>query len=327
MDEDNDSAIVIDDSVEEIGGNGGAVAASASAPASASSSWWKKQLSTLEEPDEDDAELGLVEHSSHEREQPAELLLSLLPFQRESLHWMCEQEKSGFRGGILADEMGLGKTIQSIALILSQHENDAVVGAMPLRNPPAYKSEGTLKHEGIATKEEEKAAKARARVVAAEAKKAAKAAERAAAAAKRAADRDSAKTAKEAEKQTKRSEKSDKKQKQLPGDEAAGAAAAPSVPAEGSADAAAAEPSFEHFFANDTGASSSDIAGPSAVSTAVAALPQSESAPATAAAASATASSAPLCTALAAWKPLRDNTGPLDQVMRNAKKSKTTLGE
>lgn len=36
---------------------------------------------------------------------PPELLLELLPFQREGLGWMVRQELSAYRGGILADEM------------------------------------------------------------------------------------------------------------------------------------------------------------------------------------------------------------------------------
>ncbi|KAI5815944.1 SNF2 family N-terminal domain-containing protein [Pyronema omphalodes] len=51
--------------------------------------------------------------------QPEGLSLSLLPFQKEGLHWLREQEKSEFRGGILADEMGMGKTIQTLSLIMS----------------------------------------------------------------------------------------------------------------------------------------------------------------------------------------------------------------
>lgn len=41
-------------------------------------------------------------------EQPAELVLRLLPFQLEGVGWMRRQEDSEFGGGILADEMGLG---------------------------------------------------------------------------------------------------------------------------------------------------------------------------------------------------------------------------
>lgn len=38
---------------------------------------------------------------------PEGLLMSLLPFQLESLAWMSNQEnKTKFKGGILADEMG-----------------------------------------------------------------------------------------------------------------------------------------------------------------------------------------------------------------------------
>jgi DNA repair protein RAD16 len=51
--------------------------------------------------------------------QPEGLSLSLLPFQKEGLHWLREQERSDFRGGILADEMGMGKTIQTLSLIMS----------------------------------------------------------------------------------------------------------------------------------------------------------------------------------------------------------------
>ncbi|KAI5783288.1 SNF2 family N-terminal domain-containing protein [Pyronema domesticum] len=51
--------------------------------------------------------------------QPEGLSLSLLPFQKEGLHWLRAQERSDFRGGILADEMGMGKTIQTLSLIMS----------------------------------------------------------------------------------------------------------------------------------------------------------------------------------------------------------------
>jgi DNA repair protein RAD16 len=36
---------------------------------------------------------------------PDDLLLPLMPFQREGLSWMCRQEQTVYRGGILADEM------------------------------------------------------------------------------------------------------------------------------------------------------------------------------------------------------------------------------
>lgn len=45
-------------------------------------------------------------------EPKAEILLELLPYQKEGLGWMVNQESSNCFGGILADEMGMGKTIQ-----------------------------------------------------------------------------------------------------------------------------------------------------------------------------------------------------------------------
>lgn len=53
------------------------------------------------------------------REPPPELLMPLLPFQKEWLAWSLKQERSSFKGGILADEMGMGKTIQAISLIVT----------------------------------------------------------------------------------------------------------------------------------------------------------------------------------------------------------------
>ncbi|KAJ1941537.1 DNA repair protein rad16, partial [Linderina macrospora] len=51
-------------------------------------------------------------------EQPPNLKIRLLPFQREGVWWMARQEGTQFRGGILADEMGMGKTLQTIGLML-----------------------------------------------------------------------------------------------------------------------------------------------------------------------------------------------------------------
>lgn len=54
------------------------------------------------------------------REPPKELLMPLLPYQKEGLGWLLHQERdSGVCGGILADEMGMGKTIQAVALMLA----------------------------------------------------------------------------------------------------------------------------------------------------------------------------------------------------------------
>ena len=45
-------------------------------------------------------------------EPPVEMLMPLLPFQKEFLAWAISQEQGVVKGGILADEMGMGKTIQ-----------------------------------------------------------------------------------------------------------------------------------------------------------------------------------------------------------------------
>jgi hypothetical protein len=56
---------------------------------------------------------------NQEMEPTEDLLMPLLPYQKEGLGWMLHQEQSEAAGGILADEMGMGKTIQAISLMLS----------------------------------------------------------------------------------------------------------------------------------------------------------------------------------------------------------------
>ncbi|KAK0467795.1 SNF2 family N-terminal domain-containing protein [Desarmillaria tabescens] len=60
-------------------------------------------------------------------EQPEGIKLTLLPFQRESLYWMKQQEQGVWHGGMLADEMGMGKTIQIIALLVSDKKKPNLV--------------------------------------------------------------------------------------------------------------------------------------------------------------------------------------------------------
>lgn len=44
----------------------------------------------------------------HPMEPSSDLLMPLLPYQKEGLGWMIHQEQSQVHGGILADEMGMG---------------------------------------------------------------------------------------------------------------------------------------------------------------------------------------------------------------------------
>eukprot|EP00371_Babesia_bovis_P003349 XP_001611996.1 DNA repair protein rhp16 [Babesia bovis T2Bo] len=66
--------------------------------------------------------------------QPSQLLIPLLPFQKDGVAWMQQQEMGPVRGGILADEMGMGKTIQTIGLLVVA-KNEAL--ANDLANPTA----------------------------------------------------------------------------------------------------------------------------------------------------------------------------------------------
>eukprot|EP01119_Soliformovum_irregulare_P011493 TRINITY_DN2886_c0_g1_i1.p1 TRINITY_DN2886_c0_g1~~TRINITY_DN2886_c0_g1_i1.p1 ORF type:complete len:912 (+),score=346.42 TRINITY_DN2886_c0_g1_i1:24-2759(+) len=47
--------------------------------------------------------------------------IDLLPFQKEGLAWLKQQEtETEWKGGILADDMGMGKTLQAISLLVSR---------------------------------------------------------------------------------------------------------------------------------------------------------------------------------------------------------------
>lgn len=50
--------------------------------------------------------------------QPEGISVTMLPFQREGLDWLINQEKGMYNGGVLADEMGMGKTLQTVALFM-----------------------------------------------------------------------------------------------------------------------------------------------------------------------------------------------------------------
>ena len=77
------------------------------------------KLRIEEENQELDAD-ELVQHAFQGtiREAPPGCAATLLPFQREGVSWMYNQERSDVSGGILADEMGMGKTLQTITTIL-----------------------------------------------------------------------------------------------------------------------------------------------------------------------------------------------------------------
>ncbi|RYG46838.1 hypothetical protein EON67_09130, partial [archaeon] len=95
-----------------------------------------------------------------EAEQPADLITPLLPFQRESLTWLTQQEHGAFHGGILADEMGMGKTVQAIALILANRTDALLPDGAPPPQPPPYTSDGAIKHVVAATAAQLKSARA-----------------------------------------------------------------------------------------------------------------------------------------------------------------------
>ena len=56
-----------------------------------------------------------------ELEPVNELLMPLLPYQKEGLGWMVNQERSAVRGGILADEMGKHRTAHVTIHSTAQH--------------------------------------------------------------------------------------------------------------------------------------------------------------------------------------------------------------
>jgi hypothetical protein len=70
------------------------------------------------------------------RPSPPGLAATLLPFQREGVSWMYDQERSEVAGGILADEMGMGKTLQTITTILDNRPK--LQHAKPgMKHPPS----------------------------------------------------------------------------------------------------------------------------------------------------------------------------------------------
>ncbi|KAK4724283.1 hypothetical protein R3W88_027062 [Solanum pinnatisectum] len=71
-------------------------------------------------------------------EQPSDLIMPLLRYQKEWLAWALKQEISIAKGGILADDMGMGKTIQAIALVLAKREIGQAISDSSLLSPTLY---------------------------------------------------------------------------------------------------------------------------------------------------------------------------------------------
>uniref|UniRef100_A0A060TI47 ARAD1D36102p n=1 Tax=Blastobotrys adeninivorans TaxID=409370 RepID=A0A060TI47_BLAAD len=74
-------------------------------------------------------------------EQPEGILVKMLPFQREGLHWLISQEAGRYKGGILADEMGMGKTLQTVSLIMSDKGNGPTLVIAPTVAMMQWKNE------------------------------------------------------------------------------------------------------------------------------------------------------------------------------------------
>lgn len=92
--------------------------------------------------DAEDVDNMTVKPPLPEAKQPAAVTMPLLPFQRESLLWMQQQEAGPIRGGILADEMGMGKTIQAITLIVANRPTKPAVGTAVKATVLAMASDG-----------------------------------------------------------------------------------------------------------------------------------------------------------------------------------------
>ncbi|KAG5596034.1 hypothetical protein H5410_037266, partial [Solanum commersonii] len=78
------------------------------------------------------------EFMSETVEQPSDLIIPLLRYQKEWLAWVLKQEESIVRGGILADDMGMGKTVQAMALVLAKREIGQAISNSSFLSPAPY---------------------------------------------------------------------------------------------------------------------------------------------------------------------------------------------
>lgn len=82
----------------------------------------KAEAAPLDEIRPEDEEFFKRKTDVQPMEAPDSLTRALLPFQKEGLSWLVQQEQSEYAGGILADEMGMGKTIQMVAMLVKRKE-------------------------------------------------------------------------------------------------------------------------------------------------------------------------------------------------------------
>ncbi|CAG9463875.1 unnamed protein product [Pedinophyceae sp. YPF-701] len=99
------------------------------------------------ESDEDPADFFFPERELKEVEPPQEILMPLLPYQKEFLWWAMTQEKGPFQGGLLCDEMGMGKTIQAVSVIVSHRTDDQYADFAPEPLPPLKEAKPEIQYD------------------------------------------------------------------------------------------------------------------------------------------------------------------------------------
>ena len=103
--EGDSDVVVASDDEDEGPGNAAETAAAAANDAGDGGVWGPPGGFKDEEEEDLDASVGY--NFTETMEPPAELLMPLLPYQKQFLAWAIKQEKGTVRGGILADEVGV----------------------------------------------------------------------------------------------------------------------------------------------------------------------------------------------------------------------------
>ncbi|GJP76840.1 hypothetical protein CLOP_g7292 [Closterium sp. NIES-67] len=91
---------------------------------------WEKELDACNRGEITPQHLAAKRERPREQEPAPDILMPLLPFQKEWLAWSLKQEQGPIKGGILADEMGMGKTIQAISLIVTSRHLQSQASAV-----------------------------------------------------------------------------------------------------------------------------------------------------------------------------------------------------